>query len=245
MPEEKIEQTLVLIKPDAMKNSLTGYVLSLLSEFHTGMRFAAAKIVHVSEMLASVHYAEHEGKPFYPSLIDYIMGRLHFASLPNKRRTIALVYQGSDAILKVRDICGPTNPHVAREEKPGCIRSLGTIVPIKDNHGKEIGERMDNLIHASANAADAESEVKLWFSPIDMPPSMRLFPTEISSEHYYYKGGKLLTSYESGATGMLAPGDIAWKTDLDVLHAIEKGEKPAYPLERVAAKYLINYNQET
>jgi nucleoside-diphosphate kinase len=245
MPEEKTEQTLVLIKPDAMKNSLTGYVLSLLSEFHTGLRFAAAKIVHVSEMLASVHYAEHEGKPFYPSLIQYIMGRLHFADMPDKRRTIALVYQGSGAILKTRDICGPTNPHVAREEKPGCIRSLGTIVPIRDENGKEIGQRMDNLIHASANAADAEAEVKLWFSPTDMPPSMRLYPTETSSDHYYYKDGKLSTSHESGSTGVLAPGDVVWKTDLEVLNAIQKGEEPAYPLERVAAKYLINYIQES
>jgi nucleoside-diphosphate kinase len=162
-----------------------------------------------------------------------------------KRRTIALVYQGSGAILKIRDICGPTNPHVAREEKPGCIRSLGTIVPIRDESGREIGQRMDNLIHASANAADAEGEVKLWFSPTDMPPSMRLYPTETSAQHYYYKDGKLSTSHEPGSTGLLAPGDVVWKTDLEVLHAIEKGEEPAYPLERVAAKYLINYIQES
>ena len=52
MDNKELEQTLVLIKPDALKNSLTGYVLSMLSEFHSGLRFAGAKIVHVSRMLA-------------------------------------------------------------------------------------------------------------------------------------------------------------------------------------------------
>ncbi|MEJ2696788.1 MAG: nucleoside-diphosphate kinase [Candidatus Sulfobium sp.] len=94
MENKEMEQTLVLIKPDALKNSLTGYVLSLLSEFHTGLRFAGAKIVHVSRMLAEEHYAEHRGKIFYPSLIDYITGRLHYPDQPQKRRVIAFVYQG-------------------------------------------------------------------------------------------------------------------------------------------------------
>ena len=74
MNQEKVEQSLVLIKPDALKNSLTGFLLSQLSEFHTGSRFAAAKIVQVSRMIAEQHYAEHQGKAFYPALLDYIMG---------------------------------------------------------------------------------------------------------------------------------------------------------------------------
>ena len=61
---KELEQTLVLIKPDALRNSLTGYVLSLLSEYHTGLVFAGAKIVHVTTMLAAEHYAEHRGKVF-------------------------------------------------------------------------------------------------------------------------------------------------------------------------------------
>ena len=68
-----IEQTLVLIKPDALKNSLTGYVLSQLAEFHTGLRFAATKIVQVDRRLAGEHYAEHQGKVFFPSLLDLRM----------------------------------------------------------------------------------------------------------------------------------------------------------------------------
>ena len=69
MNPESREQTLVLIKPDALKNSLSGYVLSQLSEFHTGLRIAATKIVNVSAMLAGEHYAEHRGKAFFPSLL--------------------------------------------------------------------------------------------------------------------------------------------------------------------------------
>jgi nucleoside-diphosphate kinase len=117
--QQQNEQTLVLIKPDALKNSLTGYVLSQLSEFHTGLRFAAAKIVHVSTMLAGEHYAEHRGKFFFPSLLDYIQGRLHYANEPWKRRVIALVYQGPRAVAKVRELCGPTNPHVGARQAAG------------------------------------------------------------------------------------------------------------------------------
>jgi hypothetical protein len=88
-----LEQTLVLIKPDALKYSLTGYVLSVLSEVHTGLRYAGAKIVHVNRMLAEEHYQEHRGKPFFPPLIDYIMGKLHYPGEAWKRRVIAIVHQ--------------------------------------------------------------------------------------------------------------------------------------------------------
>lgn len=245
MPDKGSEQTLVLIKPDALKNSLTGYVLSLLSEFHTGLRFSAAKIVHVSRMLAEEHYAEHKGKIFYTALLDYIMGRLHYAYTPWKRRVIALVYHGPDAVAQIRSICGPTNPHNAREERPGCIRSLGTIVPLKDEGGNVIGDRMDNLIHASAVPEDAEREIKLWFSPNDIPPSMRHFPVEeVGEDHYYFKDGELFTAHEPGSKCILAPGDIAWKSDLDALQLIRQGKDAHCTLECVAAKYLINIAQE-
>ena len=216
------EQTLVLIKPDALKNSLTGYVLSQLSEFHSGLRFAGAKIVHVHRMLAEEHYAEHRGKVFYPPLMDYIMGLAHYPDEPHRRRVIALVYRGPDAVQKIRDIVGPTNPHVAREQKPGCIRALGTIVPVKDAAGNVVGERMDNLIHASATNAEAEREIKLWFQPNDIPPSMRAYPAEVSDDHYYYKDGKLLTTHEPGSTFLLAPGKVAWSSDLETLRLLSR-----------------------
>ncbi len=245
MQEKDVEQSLVLIKPDALKNSLTGYVLSQLSEFHTGLRFAGLKVVHVSSMLASEHYAEHRGKFFFPSLIDYIQGRLHYAKQPGRRRVIAILYQGPGAVARLRDLCGPTNPHKAREERPGCIRSLGTVETLKDETGKALGERMDNLIHASANAADAEREIKLWFRPSDIPPAMHPYPTAMSQSHYYFQDGKLSDEFAPGRVCVLAPGDLAWKSDLDALALLLQGKPSKVPVESVVAKYLINEHQET
>ena len=240
MDRRELEQTLVLIKPDALKNSLTGYLLSQLSEFHSGLHFSGTKIVHVSRMLAEEHYAEHRGKVFYPSLLDYIMGRLHYVDEPWRRRVIAIVYQGPDAIQKIRAIAGPTNPHIARMDKPGCIRALGTLVPLKDAQGNAIGERMDNLIHASAHAADAEREIKLWFKPGDIPPLMHAYPTEISQAYYCFKNDRLYTTHEAESICLLTPGDIAWKSDLETLRMLSLGVQADLSLEYVAAKYLIN-----
>ena len=77
MDKRPLEQTLVLIKPDALKNSVTGFILSQLSEFHIGSRFAAVKVVNVHRILAEEHYAEHRGKDFYGPLLDYICGKAH------------------------------------------------------------------------------------------------------------------------------------------------------------------------
>jgi len=240
----QFEQTLILIKPDALKLSLTGYILSQFSEFHTGLRFAAAKIVHVSRMLAEEHYAEHKGKFFYPPLIEYITGRLHYPTEAHRRRVIALVYSGPDAVQKLRAIAGPTNPHVAREKSPGTIRTLGTVVPVKDEDGKVLGERIDNLVHASATPAEAEREIKLWFKPNDMMPYMHIFATDTCDKLYYFKAGKLLDSYEVGATCLMAPGDTVWKSDLEALRALQAGQPAQTTLDGVAAKYLINEKRE-
>ena len=243
MSKKEREETLVLIKPDALKNSLTGYVLSQLSEFHTGLRFAGAKIVHVSTMLAEEHYAEHRGKIFFPSLLEYITGHLHYPGQPWKHRVIAIVYQGTDAIKKIRDIAGPTNPHIAREQRPGCIRALGTLVPLKDQKGNVVGERMDNLIHASANTDDAEREIKLWFRPDDIPPAMHAFDSAVSEEAYFIKENRLIMQYEPGSVCFLAPGNIVWKSDLDALRLMSNGEEAQCTLETVIAKYFINRSQ--
>jgi nucleoside-diphosphate kinase len=237
------EQTLVLIKPDAMKNSLTGYVLSQLSQFHTGLRFAGLKVVQVNTMLANEHYVEHRGKVFFPSLIEYISGKLHYPDEPWKQRVIAIVYQGPDAIQTIRDMAGPTNPHVAREEKPGCIRALGTVVPIKDNEGNVVGERMDNLIHASASADEAEREIKLWFSPSDIPPLLHTYPVEVCEDSYYLLDGKLSMTHEPGSVCFLAPGNTAWKSDLEALYLLQAGKEAPSSLETIVAKYLINEKQ--
>jgi nucleoside-diphosphate kinase len=240
MKPSDYEQTLVLIKPDALKNSLTGYVLSLLSEINTGLRFAGIKIVHVSRMLAEEHYAEHRGKGFYESLIDYLQGKIHYPDNPEKRRVVAFVYSGTNAVQKIRDIVGPTNPHKARDEKPGTIRALGTIVHLSDEDGKNLGDRMDNLIHASANAVEAEREIKLWFKPVDIPPLMRVYESIQSDNHFYFKGGRLVTSFEDGSICLVAPGDIVWKSDLEAMHAIIEGRPSPVGIQAVAAKYLIN-----
>ncbi len=243
MNKEQLEQTLVLIKPDALKNSLTGYLLSILSEFHTGLHFSATKVLKVHPMLAEEHYAEHRGKVFFPSLLEYIMGHAHYTVETWRQRVIAIIYQGEDAVAKIRAIAGPTNPLDARTERPGCIRALGTLVPIKDEKGEVVGQRMDNLIHASANQDDAEREIKLWFKPNEIPASMHTYATAISQKFYYYKEGKLLTDHEAGSICLLAPEDMAWKSDLEVLESIEQGKEASCTLETVAAKYLINENR--
>jgi nucleoside-diphosphate kinase len=240
MQGNELEQTLVLIKPDALKNSLTGYVLSCLSEVHTGLRFAGLKVVHVNRMLAEEHYAEHRGKVFFPSLIEYIMGALHFPGEVQKQRVVAIVYQGEDAVHKIRALAGPTNPLVAREKQPGSLRSLGTLVPLTDEQGNVVGQRMDNLLHASANLSDAEREIKLWFKPNEIPPCMRIYDVAMSDHHYYYLNGRLSTDHKPGSICLLAPGDGAWASDLEALRQIYRGLPAACSLETVVAKYLIN-----
>jgi nucleoside-diphosphate kinase len=244
MAEQNRESSLVLIKPDALKNSLTGYILSQFSEFHTGLRFAALKVVCVNLALAEEHYAEHKGKFFYPSLLQYIRGYLHYPDDPSKRRVIAILYRGPNAIKNIREICGNTNPHEARAQRPGCIRALGTVIPLYDEKGKFIGERSDNLIHASANPEDAEREIKLWFLPTDIPPIVRSYPTETSKEYFYYKNNTISSKYTDGSFCFISPGDIVWKSDMKVLRQLIKGKKQDYSTNAVIAKYLINKETE-
>ena len=244
MSTEALEQTLVLIKPDALKLSLTGYLLSQLSEFHTGLRLAALKIAQVNDMLAAEHYAEHRGKFFYPPLIEYIRGKLHYPNEPGKRRVVAIVYSGSDAVKIIRKIAGPTSPHVARDTAPGTVRALGTVVPVKDASGAVVGERMDNLVHASATVEEAEREIKLWFEPRDIMPYMRIYATATCQEHYYYQDGSLVLEHVPGSISLLAPGVKAWASDLAALQALAQCKPASTPLDSVAAKYLINREPE-
>jgi len=246
MNKKQLEQTLILIKPDALKNSITGFILSQLSEFHAGSRFAAAKVVNVNRILAEEHYSEHKGKAFYEPLLDYICGKAHYPDKKDswKRRVIAIVYQGPDVLKTIRAIAGPTNPHQARDQRPGCLRSLGTLVPIKDADGNVIDHRMDNLIHASANHEDAEREIRLWFLPYDIPPLMRAYPTEVCQRHYYYKDGKLFENYEPNSMFLLAPGEVVWKADLEILQSCDKNESAKGSLNSVIAKYLMNRNTQ-
>jgi nucleoside-diphosphate kinase len=144
-----MEQTLILIKPDGLKKSLTGNVLTRLSE--TKLEIVAAKIVKVSKELAEEHYKHMKDKPFFGDLIRYIMGEYH------KKKVMAMVYWGEDAIQKVRSICGSTNPEEADS------------VSIRGAYGRITTKGVyENVIHASTNPEEAEREIKLWFDPDDI-----------------------------------------------------------------------------
>ena len=139
------QKTLVIIKPDGLKKSLTGNILTRLSE--TKLEIVAAKIVRVSRELAVEHYKHMKDKPFFGELIKYIQGELH-----ERRKTMAMVYWGEGAINKVRQLAGATNPE---EADPTTIRgSFGRITT------KGVYE---NVIHTSSNEEEAEREIKLWF----------------------------------------------------------------------------------
>lgn len=152
------QPTLVIIKPDGLQKSLTGNVLTRLSE--AKLVIIAAKISRVPRDLAEDHYRHLKDKPFFEELVKYLMGEYHTP------RVLALVYFGDDAVQKVRKVCGATNPE---EAEPGTIRgSFGRITT------KGVYE---NVIHASGNLEDAEREIKLWFGP-DEIVSDQLFPTK-------------------------------------------------------------------
>ena len=141
-----VEQTLILIKPDGLKKSLTGNILTRLSE--TKLDIVGAKMVRVSRELALKHYQYLKDEPFFDELIKYIMGEYH------KKKVMALIYWGPEAISKVREICGETNPETA------------DAVSIRGAYGRITTKGVyENVIHASENQKEAEREIKLWFEP--------------------------------------------------------------------------------
>ena len=152
------EPTLVIIKPDGLQKSLTGNILTRLSE--TKLTIIGCKIKAVSRELAEQHYCHMKDKPFFEEIVRYLMGEYH------TKRVMAMVYYGDEAIQKVRKVCGATNPE---EAEPSSIRgSYGRITT------KGIYE---NAIHASSDSKDAEREIKLWFSPDEIVFD-NLFPTK-------------------------------------------------------------------
>ena len=156
------EQTLVLIKPDGLKKSLTGNILTRLSE--TKLEIAATKIVRVSEELAKEHYKHLKDKPFFKDLIKYIRGEFH-----DRHKVMAMVYWGNDAIKKVRELCGTTNPE---EADPVSIRGAYGRITTSGVY--------ENAIHTSANKEDAEREIKLWFDPDEI--IVDIYPTKTITE---------------------------------------------------------------
>jgi nucleoside-diphosphate kinase len=136
-----IERTLLLIKPDAMQRGLAGEIISRLER--RGLKIVGIRLMKVSKALAKHHYAEHEGKPFFPGLVEYI------TSSP----IIAAVLEGPGAIGAMRQTMGKTNP---LEAETGSIRG---------DFGLEKGR---NLTHGSDSPASAKREIALFFG--DTPP---------------------------------------------------------------------------
>ena len=153
------EATLVVVKPDGLTKSLTGNILTRLSE--AKLEIAAAKCVRVPRELAEEHYKALRDKSFYSDLIEYIMSKYH-----NRSKALALVYVGEGAIKKVRELSGATNPE---EAVPTTIRGQFGRITTKGVY--------ENVIHASANAKDAEREIKLWFQPKEI--IFPLYPTKV------------------------------------------------------------------
>jgi len=172
------EVTLVLLKPDALERSLTGVVLSQLSG--EGLTIAAARIVKVSAELAEKHYATHKGKPFFDEMVRYLQGEFH-----SRQKVFAMVWYGLDAVARIRQKIGPTNPlDRLGDHEPVTIRQkYGRVVPVKASHGHDVivdGNavlRYENVIHGSTHE-DAEKEIKLWFEPVELLPEARIYPTE-------------------------------------------------------------------
>ncbi len=155
-----VEQSLILIKPDGLVKSLTGNIISKLSE--TTLKIVGAKIVQVTQELAEEHYQHLKEEKFFDELIKYIIGEYH------TKRVLALVYHGENAIKNIRKIVGETNPETAEPTsirgKYGRITQAGVF---------------ENVVHASENTKEAEREIKLWFRPDELVYS--LYPTELKN----------------------------------------------------------------
>lgn len=156
------QAVLILIKPDGLKKSLTGNILTRLSE--TKLEIVAAKMVSVSQELAAEHYQHLKDKPFFGELIRYLQGELH-----DRRKVMALVYWGEDAIKKCRGLAGATNPE---EADPTSIRGSYGRITTKGLY--------ENVIHVSSDEKDAEREIKLWFRPDEI--IVNLYPIVLVEE---------------------------------------------------------------
>ncbi len=132
-----MERTLVLIKPDGVERGLVGEIVSRFER--RGLRLVAAQLRTLDRDTAALHYQEHQGKPFYDGLVDFI----------TRGPLLALVLEGPDDTWQiVRTMMGPTNPATAA---PGTIRGdLGL-------------EMQQNLIHGSDSAESAQREIAIFF----------------------------------------------------------------------------------
>jgi len=131
-----IERTFVMIKPDAFERRISAEIIGRLER--RGFTFRGLKLLRVTDELAGRHYAEHEGKPFYPELLEFI------TSGP----VVAMVIEGPAAVSTVRTMMGATNP---LDSAPGTIRG---------DFALEIGQ---NIIHGSDSPESAAREIAVYF----------------------------------------------------------------------------------
>ena len=131
-----MDRTLILVKPDAFSRGLTGEIIARFER--KGLKIVALKHMQVDNELAHRHYAEHEGKPFFGELVDFI------TSAP----LVAMVLKGRDAVKAARQVIGATNP---LEAAPGSIR------------GDFAREVRKNLVHGSDSVESGERETELFF----------------------------------------------------------------------------------
>ncbi|MBO8198619.1 nucleoside-diphosphate kinase [Streptomyces smyrnaeus] len=131
------QRTLVLLKPDAVRRGLVGEIIGRI-ERKAGWSIAAMELRTLDRATLEQHYAEHEGRPFYEPLMEFM------ASGPS----VVMVVEGERVIEGIRALAGPTDPIAAA---PGSVRGdFGTIV-------------RENLIHASDSEESAEREMKIFF----------------------------------------------------------------------------------
>jgi nucleoside-diphosphate kinase len=131
-----MERTLILVKPDAFARGLTGEIVARFER--KGLKIVAARLMTVTEELAGQHYAEHEGKPFFGELVEFI------TSGP----LMALVFEGESAIRAARQVIGATNP---LEATTGSIRGDFAI---------SVGK---NMVHGSDSPESGQREAALFF----------------------------------------------------------------------------------
>ena len=136
-----MERTLILVKPDAMQRGLAGEIIGRLER--RGLRIAGMRLLHMDEPLARRHYGEHEGKPFFQDLVDFI------TACP----IIAAVLEGPNAVEVVRQTMGATDP---KKAAPGTIRGDLAL---------DIGH---NLIHGSDSLETAQREIAIFFGEGDI-----------------------------------------------------------------------------
>jgi len=164
-----IQQCLVIIKPDGLVKSLTGNIITALSE--TKFKIIGAKVVSVSKELAEKHYSElrqrliekkgeEKGKAIFEEVLKYIQGHYH------TNRVLTMVYEGENAIESIRNLAGSTNPE---EADPTTIRGKYGRVNSKT-------QVMENVMHVSDSEENAKKEIQLWFEPEEL--TNVIYPTK-------------------------------------------------------------------